>query len=1031
MLLTAAQYPDSMVIGKLRQLGELRNTVLEGAPTDRRLARKVGVSPTTIGSWLGGKRFPQDPDRLIAVIRLIRAEAVGRGIEPDDGSLLDEGSWRDAIAREARRRAGITREGAERAQAVGTLGSLTGVLLDAVTDPFALDVHRAVQVSESGGSMLPRYVIRAFDDELRSRVTSALNGRSEMAVLVGGSSTGKTRACWEALEPLRYAVRPWRLWHPIEPTPSEAVLRGLADIQPRTVIWLNELQQYLAPAPDSMGQRIAAGLRELLRNPSRAPILILGTLWPSHWHELTRRPEAMQEDLHGQSRRLISGREIAVPAAFDDIAIVALKYAAVEDPRLADALTHAEDGQVSQYLAGAPLLLDRYRNAPPGARALIHAAIDARRLGHGLALPRSFLTQAAEDYLSNAEWSALPMQWHDEAFAYCAEPCNGVRGPLTRMRTRRTGNVDRDYYRLADYLEQYGRTERIAELPPGSFWNALNEHDATSELVDLSNSAMDRGLHRQSMVLLKRAAALGDPGAAAMLIHDFCALGISVDEVVRFALEHADFRAPFLVANLIRALQDANATDEANLIAARAVDETSIDDPLGVAALLQAMRSLDRADLIKKIIEQGPAQYEPLDNAFHVSFAIAIYHYCGASDQASILAGRAAVGVPIHDPEAADFLLSDIAAYGGNEEATSMLASRVIDSVSLEPDESLRDLIELFNRSGSTAILKRIEGKYPKNDPRSFAERISMTPFDMRRSALAVARRAAKDAELADASSVSVLLDTFDEIEAKRHLASLLDRNPAETVDVTSIAGVAHLLRSFHSAHAREQMLRLAGRAAKQAPIMDPEGVAYFIEALHTSALNGVIREFLKRDPANQVGLASSSGVADLLAIFRKIRAHRHAKKLLDRAPENMVNLENARGLVSLIKVLRESDCMVQIHSLLKRDISIQVNISDWRSILNLLGELKRAGDGFHFDNIAARMVKRSDFIHPHWEYEIIRSLRELGAVEQSELLEARAANAGFYQEFYVDGPGGSLKENYGREPNRMPSGRWTWSDLS
>ena len=47
----------------------------------------------------------------------------------------------------------------------------------------------------------------------------------------------------------------------------------------------------------------------------------------------------------------------------------------------------AADGQVIQFLAGAPELLARYQYAPPTARALISAAIDARRLGMGLALP--------------------------------------------------------------------------------------------------------------------------------------------------------------------------------------------------------------------------------------------------------------------------------------------------------------------------------------------------------------------------------------------------------------------------------------------------------------------------------------------------------------------------------------------------------------------------------------------------------------------------------------------------------------------
>lgn len=50
---------------------------------------------------------------------------------------------------------------------------------------------------------------------------------------------------------------------------------------------------------------------------------------------------------------------------------------------------------VTQYLAGIPEMLARYRNAPPAAQALIHVAIDARLLGHGLTRPHALLEAAA------------------------------------------------------------------------------------------------------------------------------------------------------------------------------------------------------------------------------------------------------------------------------------------------------------------------------------------------------------------------------------------------------------------------------------------------------------------------------------------------------------------------------------------------------------------------------------------------------------------------------------------------------------
>ncbi|MBT2232285.1 hypothetical protein [Nonomuraea sp. NEAU-A123] len=104
-----------------------------------------------------------------------------------------------------------------------------------------------------------------------------------LAVLVGGSSTGKTRACWEAVQRLRDSG--WRLWHPIDPNRPNAAAEVLSEIGPRTVVWLNESQFYLAP--DSLGERVVAGLRELLRYPGRAPVLVLGPLWPEHRATLT------------------------------------------------------------------------------------------------------------------------------------------------------------------------------------------------------------------------------------------------------------------------------------------------------------------------------------------------------------------------------------------------------------------------------------------------------------------------------------------------------------------------------------------------------------------------------------------------------------------------------------------------------------------------------------------------------------------------------------------------------------------------
>ncbi len=239
-----------------------------------------------------------------------------------------------------------------------------------VTDPFALEVHRPVQPENAPAGLpeLPAYVPRDHDRVLAGVVRAAAGGRSGVAVLVGGSSTGKTRACWEALALLRAQDPPWRLWHPIDPSRPEAALAELPRIEPRTVVWLNEAQFYLDVADGGLGERVAAGLRELLRDPARAPVLILATLWPGFWDMLTARPPG-GGDSHAQARELLAGHDITVPAAFTPAQ--AAQLAGSGDARLVLAARLATDRAVIQFLAGAPELLARYRNAPPAAAALI------------------------------------------------------------------------------------------------------------------------------------------------------------------------------------------------------------------------------------------------------------------------------------------------------------------------------------------------------------------------------------------------------------------------------------------------------------------------------------------------------------------------------------------------------------------------------------------------------------------------------------------------------------------------------------
>ncbi|KQW00038.1 hypothetical protein [Streptomyces sp. Root369] len=108
-------------------------------------------------------------------------------------------------------------------------------------------------------------------------------------------------------------------------------------------------------------------------------------------------------------RELLAGSTLFVPDAFDAQALAAAAVRAESGDRLmADALTRARThGRVTQDLAGAPQLLNRYQNASPAAKAVLEAAMDARRLGVGLHLPQAFLTDAAIDYLDQSDYDQL------------------------------------------------------------------------------------------------------------------------------------------------------------------------------------------------------------------------------------------------------------------------------------------------------------------------------------------------------------------------------------------------------------------------------------------------------------------------------------------------------------------------------------------------------------------------------------------------------------------------------------------------
>ncbi|MFE7276421.1 tetratricopeptide repeat protein [Streptomyces sp. NPDC057623] len=496
--------------GRNPAVTELRRRLSSGLATMRldktTLARRAGLGRTTVSQAFQANG-PVPSEQTVA--------ALAQALKLPGEELLE-------LQREAARNGGDDRPGPGR--------------MITEWEPHDLEIHPAghsktVDGSDEPGTRpLPGYVRRDHDRVLAEAVEDVVAGRSRIVVLVGTSSTGKTRACWEAVQPL--AERGWRLWHPFDPTRAEAALEDLNRVQPRTVVWLNEAQHYLGHR--EAGERIAAALQTLLTTPERGPVLVLGTLWNEYDTRYTALPSSEGQDPHSRARELLSGRTLSVPEAFDAQALAAAKALADDGDRLlTDALTRVgADGRLAQDLAGAPELLHRYERATPAGRAVLEAAMDARRLGVGLHLPQAFLTDAASDYLTDNEYDQLTEDWAEQAFAELAKPVHGKQAPLHRTtpRPRRrppSPSLPVDpprpatagsMLRLADYLEQHGRTTRSPLCPPASFWHAAYTHlTHPDDLDNLVEAAEDRHRLQWAHHLRHRAADHGSISALCVL----------------------------------------------------------------------------------------------------------------------------------------------------------------------------------------------------------------------------------------------------------------------------------------------------------------------------------------------------------------------------------------------------------------------------------------------------------------------------------------------------------------------------------
>ncbi|WP_327181465.1 sel1 repeat family protein [Streptomyces sp. NBC_01334] len=512
------------------------------AANERRRPPGVDITDKRISDWVNGKHVPAEPElthlvnSLIAAVRR-RQQRHGLSLQelgPFHSGLLQPHHW--LAWREAARKQGSLHD-ADTAQRPGPVDRPRRL---PAWSAQRLGVHPAISATPGEARdqdfVLPQYVARAHDALIQAHLRAAAlpSAAPLLVAVVGESCTGKTRTAFEAMR----AVVPdsFELLFPTDAAGLAALLDADAPA-PGTVLWLNEAQVYLA---GPLGERVSAAL--LRRLDSGGPLIVIATLWPNHHQSLTAAPQTNSTDPHHLARQLLAqARLISVPDTFADD-LPAARRMGEQDRSLATAVRLGS--AVTQTLAAGPDLVRHYE-LPSGSagrlgRALIEAAMDARRLGVGGPLPLAFLREAAPGYLPDPERARAGTGWFTDALTYSRMLIKQIAVPLPDVPQPTGMGALPGVVGLADFLQHHGRLTRRAMCPPASFWQAaLTYLEQGDELFQLGIAARLRHRLEWAQRLYQRAA---DAGSVPALSHlaDWAENSRTAEQLLRQAIEAGD-----------------------------------------------------------------------------------------------------------------------------------------------------------------------------------------------------------------------------------------------------------------------------------------------------------------------------------------------------------------------------------------------------------------------------------------------------------------------------------------------------------
>ena len=588
-------------------------------------------------------------------------------------------------------------------------------------------------------------------------------------------------------------------------------------------------------------------------------------------------------------------------------------------------------------------------------------------------------------------------------------------------------------YRLADYLDQHGRAHRASQIPPAEFWSAAAAHAAPGDQAALGDAAHARGLYRDAAQLHKNAAASGNPRAVLYLSHPPACLRAD-PRPAHWAAAHAPLDDPGGVASLLDSLREAGAHEQAAALLARdPAAHAALDDPGGVASLLDSLRE------------------------------------AGAHEQAAALAGPDRRPRPPRQPGRRGQPAGQPAGGGRARAGRRAGWPATAAHAALDDPGGVASLLDSLREAGAdeqaAALAGRAAAHAPLDDPGGVASLLdSLREAGAHEQAAALAGRARRPRRPRRPGGVASLLDSLREAGADEQAAALagpgppptppsttrapwpacwtacgrrartsrpprwLARDPPPTPPSTTRTAWPACWTACGRRARTSRPPRWPARAAAHAPLDDPGAVACLLDSLREAGADEQAAALLARDPAAHAALDDPGGVAACwTACGRRARTSRPPRCWPAIPPPTPPSTTRAAWPACWTACGRRA--RTSRPPRWPARAAAHAPLDDPGGVAGLLDSLREAGADEQAAALAARAAAHAALDDPDAVASLLDSLREAGAHEQAAALAGRLPAAGMFG-LFLEQQGPADQFRFGREADGTPAAPWGWEDL-